>query len=422
MINVDQAICIVLDRVERLDLETVALEQAHRRILAQDVLADMDLPPFDRARMDGYAVRSADLAKAPASLRVIGEVAAGAKFARAVNTGEAVKIFTGAPIPEGADAVQKVEVTRANGSTVEILESLVAGQFVTPQASEVAAGETVAEAGREIGPAEMAVLASFGYASVRVARRPRVAVLSTGSELVDVSTKPLAAQIRNSNSYTLTAYAERAGAVVDVLGTVEDTPEATRDALIKAADNRDIVITSGGVSMGDYDLVKAALKEIGAEVYFDKVIIRPGKPIVFARRGKTYFFGLPGNPVSTSVTFNVFVRPAIRKMQGESSPTLPTVRAHLSRHVKDPSSRRSYLPGRLFIEQGRALVEPLKWVGSSDLVAFMGANALIIAREDVHEIEEGELVEVLALADMWAPIGDAPGGRPSAKPSQRQRS
>ena len=152
--------------------------------------------------------------------------------------------------------------------------------------------------------------------------------------------------------------------------------------------------------MGDYDLVKAALKEIGAEVYFDKVIIRPGKPIVFARRGETFFFGLPGNPVSTSVTFNVFVRPAIRKMQGDCSRTLPTVRAEISRSVKDPSNRRSYLPGRLFIEDGRAMVEPLKWVGSSDLVAFMGANALIIAREDVHQIAKGELVEVLALTDM----------------------
>jgi molybdopterin molybdotransferase len=243
----------------------------------------------------------------------------------------------------------------------------------------------------------MAALASFGYASVRVARRPRVAVLSTGSELVDVSTKPLAAQIRNSNTYTLAAYAQRAGAVVDMLPTVEDTPDATRDALIRAADNRDIVITSGGVSMGDYDLVKAALKEIGAEIYFDKVIIRPGKPIVFAKRGETFFFGLPGNPVSTSVTFNVFARPAIRKMQGEISPLLQTVSAQLSRALKDSSSRRSYLPGRVFIDEGRAKVEPLKWGGSSDLVAFMRANALIVVREEVHEVAEGELINVMLL-------------------------
>jgi molybdopterin molybdotransferase len=397
MITVDQALSIVLDHVETLGSESVAIEQAHRRILAEDLRADMDLPPFDRARMDGYAVRSSDVTTAPVKLRVIGEIAAGAQFEHRVNAGEAVKIFTGAPVPGGADAVQKVEVTRANGHSIEILESVTPGQFITPHASEVAAREVVAETGREIGPAEMAVLASFGYASVIVGRRPRVAVISTGSELVEVSSEPSGAQIRNSNSYTLAAYAERGGAIVDLLGIVEDTPEATRVALIRAADNHDIVITSGGVSMGDYDLVKAALKDIGAEIYFDRVIIRPGKPIVFARRGETYFFGLPGNPVSTSVTFNVFVRPAIRKMQGETSPALATVSAQVSRTVKDSSSRRSYLPARLFIQEGRAMVEPLKWGGSSDFVAFIQANALIVVREDVHEITEGELVDVLLL-------------------------
>ena len=397
MITVDQALSIVLDHVETLGSESVAIDQAHRRILAEDVRADMDLPPFDRARMDGYAVRSSDVSTAPMKLRVIGEIAAGAQFEHRVNAGEAVKIFTGAPVPGGADAVQKVEVTRANGHSVEIMEPVTPGQFITPRASEVAAGEIVAATGREIGPAEMAVLASFGYASVRVGRRPRVAVISTGSELVKVSSKPSGAQIRNSNSYTLAAYAERAGAMVDVLGIVEDTPEATRIALIKAADNHDIVVSSGGVSMGDYDLVKAALKDIGAEIYFDRVIIRPGKPIVFARRGETYFFGLPGNPVSTSVTFNVFVRPAIRKMQGEISPALATVSARLSRTVKDSSSRRSYLPARLFIQEGQAMVEPLKWGGSSDFVAFMQANALIVVPEDVHETAQGELVDLLIL-------------------------
>ena len=397
MITVDQALSIVLDHVEPLGVETVALEHAHQRILAEDIRADIDLPPFDRARMDGYALRASDVVAAPARLRVIGEIAAGAEFDKTLNAGEAIKIFTGAPVPDGADAVQKVEVTSANGNTVEILEPVTTGQFITPRASEIAAGELVAKAGVEIGPAEMAALASFGYASVKVARRPRVAVLSTGSELVDVSSKPSAAQIRNSNTYTLASYAERAGAVVDMLPTVEDTPAATREALIRAADNRNIVITSGGVSMGDYDLVKAALKDIGAEIYFDKVIIRPGKPIVFARRGETFFFCLPGNPVSTSVTFNVFARPAIRKMQGETSPLLRTVKAQLSRALKDSSSRRSYLPGRLFIDEGRAIVEPLKWGGSSDLVAFMHANGLIIVGEAVHEMAAAELVDVMLL-------------------------
>ncbi|HKG22174.1 MAG TPA: gephyrin-like molybdotransferase Glp, partial [Blastocatellia bacterium] len=318
-------------------------------------------------------------------------------FKGALGVGEAIKIFTGAPVPEGADAVQKVEATDTVDETVLIKEPVEPGQFITPFASEVSAGEIVAREGRAIGPAEMSVLASFGHSQVRVGIAPRVAVLSTGSELVDVSIKPEGAQIRNSNSYTIASYAMRAGAEVENLGTVVDTARATREALLSAAEGRDVVITSGGVSMGDYDLVKGALREIGAEIFFDKVIIRPGKPVVFARLGGTHFFGLPGNPVSTSVTFNVFVRPAIRAMQGELAPHLPTVRAVLARSIKDSSSRRSYLPATISIKDGIAVAESLKWGGSSDLVAFLNANGLIIVREEVLEIAQGDSVEVLLL-------------------------
>jgi molybdenum cofactor synthesis domain-containing protein len=397
MITVDEAIGIVLAKVRPLGDETVDLKDALGRVLAQPVQADIALPPFDRARMDGYALRSPDAQNGPVSLRVVGEVAAGLEFDGEVNHGEAIKIFTGAPVPRGADAVQRVEVTSQEGDRVEIREAVKPGQFITPRASEVAEGETVAEPGVAIGPAEMATLASFGYSRVRVGARPRVAVLSTGSELVDVSVRPRGAEIRNSNSYTLKSYAELAGAVAESLGTVSDTLEATRDALLRAASTNDVVITSGGVSMGDYDLVKAALAEIGAEIFFDRVAIRPGKPTVFARRGETFFFGLPGNPVSTSVTFNVFARPALRRMQGDSNLQLPRVIARLLRPLKDASNRRSYLPAKLFISEGQAFAESLKWGGSSDLVAFMRANALIVVREAVHEIAEGEPVEVLSL-------------------------
>jgi molybdenum cofactor synthesis domain-containing protein len=397
MISVDEALQIVLSRVELLGVERIQLDHAMGRVLAEDVCADIDLPPFDRARMDGYAVRSEDVASAPARLRAIGEIAAGASMAESLGPGEAVKIFTGAPIPQGADAVQKVEVTESDGQTVIIKEAVSPGQFITPRASEIAAGEIVARRGREVGPAEMAVLASFGYAQVEVARKPRVAVISTGSELVEVASKPVAAQIRNSNSYTISSYAERAGSIVTNLGTVKDSFEDTRKALAEAGRSRDVVITSGGVSMGDYDLVKSALEDLGAEIFFDRVRIRPGKPTVFARLGNTFFFGLPGNPVSTSVTFNVFARPALRRMQGAVDPLLPMVRAAVTHPIKDASGRRSYLPARLFIEDGRALAEPLKWGGSSDLVAFMRANALIVVKEETHDIAEGEVVEVFAL-------------------------
>ena len=400
MITVDQALGITLKRVEALGIEAVPLEQALGRVLAQDIIADIDLPPFDRARMDGFAVRSADLTTSPVTLRIIGEIAAGATFEGMLRPGEALKIFTGAPLPSGADAVQKVEVTEIDGDSVVIKETATAGQFVTPHASEVRKNEVVAESGRQIGAAEMAVLASFGYDTVRVGVRPKVAVLSTGSELIEVKAKPSGAEIRNSNSYTLASYAEQAGAIVRNLGTVTDTEEATRQALLEASADNDLVITSGGVSMGDYDLVKIALKSIGAEIYFDEVMIRPGKPTVFARRGPTWYFGLPGNPVSTSVTFNVFARPAIRKMQGDNSPLLPTIVATVSRAIRDSSNRRSYLPARLYIEGGRAMAESLKWGGSSDLVAFMKANALIIVGEEVHQIEESGMVEVLCLSPL----------------------
>ena len=397
MLTVDQALEIILGSVKDIGHESIGLHRACGRILAEDVIADSDLPPFDRARMDGYALRSEDATLAPVTLRLIGEVPAGASFNGSVASGEAVKIFTGAPVPDGANAVQKMEVTKQDGATVTIYEPAVSGQFITPRASEIRTGDVAAARGREIGPAGTAVLASFGYASIRVARRPRIAVLSTGDELVDVSEKPTGAQIRSSNGFTIASYASRAGAQAEILGIVRDTLEETVKALEEASLGRDIVITSGGVSMGDYDLVKAALTSIGAELYFDKVSIRPGKPTVFARRGDTYFFGLPGNPVSTSVTFNVFVRPAIKKMLGAADVSLPAITACASRGVKDGSSRRSFLPASVFVRNARLMAEPLKWGGSSDLVAFMKANGLIVVPEDLHQIHEGGDIQVLLL-------------------------
>jgi molybdopterin molybdotransferase len=347
--------------------------------------------------MDGYALRSQDVTTAPTTLRVIGEVAAGAVFSTEIGPGEAVKIFTGAPIPLGADAVQQVELTETDGNLVVIKEPVRPGQFITPRASEVSRGEIVARAGKRIGPPEMAVLASFGYSEVAVSRRPRVAVLSTGNELVEVSEVPCGGQIRNSNTYTITSYAEQEGAIARVLPSVGDNLAETRSALLSACEGSDAVVTSGGVSMGDYDLVKAALTEIRAEVFFDKVIVRPGKPVVFARRGDVFFFGLPGNPVSVSVTFNLFVRPALRRMMGYASIGPVTIQAVASRPIRDPSNRRSYLPGRLSFDEGRVSVAPLKWGGSSDLVAFMAANALIVVPEEIHDVAEGSLVEVIPL-------------------------
>lgn len=255
------------------------------------------------------------------------------------------------------------------------------------------------KAGERITPATSAVLASFGHARAMVSQRPRLAVLSTGTELVEVEQKPGPSQIRNSNTYSLAGYAESAGAEVISAGIVRDDFDATHDAIAEALSKADVVMLSGGVSMGDYDLVKPALRQLGAEVFVEKVAMHPGKPTVFAKSGDKVIFGLPGNPVSVAVSFHLFARPALLKMQGASEIHLPRFQAYTTRPVKGAPPRRSHQPGRLTIRDGRAEVEPLKWSGSSDLVAFMNADCLIVVPEERDSYAEGELVEAILLPD-----------------------
>ena len=400
MIPVADAIQIVLSQTSTLSAESVPLSDALARILAENIVADTDLPPFDRAQMDGYAVRAADVASTPARLRIVGESAAGAGWHNEMNTGEAVRIMTGAPVPSGADAVQQVELTReVNGAgLVEILESVEAGRSIVRQAQEIKRGETVLRAGDDINAQTIATLASFGYAQVKVGQRPRVAVMATGSELVDVDQKPARDQIRDSNNYTIEAYAKLAGATVERLPLAGDDTEQLKKQIAAAVERSDVLITSGGVSMGVYDFTKAALKELGAEIFFERVALRPGKPTVFARIGKTLVFGLPGNPVSVAVTFNLFARTALRAMQGSTQPTLRPETAVLARSVKGSAERESYLPAILRTdEKGTLLAEPLKWGGSSDFVAFARATALINVPADVKLIEKEKIVRIVKL-------------------------
>jgi len=400
MIPVADAIEIVLAQTSNLPVESIALAEAVCRVLAQDVIADTDLPPFDRAQMDGYAVRAADVAMTPTRLQIVGESAAGAGWHNEMNTGEAVRIMTGAPVPAGADAVQQVELTReVNGAgSVEILEPVETGRSIVRQAAEIKRGETVLRAGDDINAQTIATLASFGYAQVKVVRRPRVAVMATGSELVDVDQKPARDQIRDSNNYTIEAYAKLAGATVERLPLAGDHTEELKKQMAAAVERSDMLITSGGVSMGVYDFTKAALKELGAEIFFERVALRPGKPTVFARIGKTLVFGLPGNPVSVAVTFNLFARTALRAMQGSNQPTLLEETAVLGRSVKGSVERESYLPAILHTdEKGTLLAEPLKWGGSSDFVAFARATALIHVPADTKIIEKESIVTIVKL-------------------------
>jgi len=398
MIPIAKAIQTVLRHTERLGLESVELSSSVARFLAEDIIADTDLPPFDRAQMDGYAVRSEDVASTPARLRIAGESAAGAGWHQEMKAGEAVRIMTGAPVPVGADAVQQVELTRESNGFVEILESVEAGRSIVKQAAEIKSGETVLRAGEDINAAMIATLASFGYAQVKVGRRPRVAVMATGSELVDVEQKPIKDQIRDSNNYTIAAYASLAGATVRRWPLAGDDTAELKKQIKQAAETSDVLITSGGVSMGVYDFMKPALKELGAEIFFERVALRPGKPTVFARLGNTLVFGLPGNPVSVTVTFNLFARAALRKMQGAKQPALIEVTAVLARAVKGSVDRESYLPAILRTdEQGTLLAEPLKWGGSSDFVNFARATALIDVPAGPGFLESGSIVKIFRL-------------------------
>lgn len=403
MIPVSEAIRIVVERTEPLGVERVPLGSALGRVLAEDVAADTDLPPFDRAQMDGYAVRSVDLVETPARLRVVGEAAAGRGWAGRLGAGEAVRIMTGAPVPAGADSVQQVELTRESddGAEVFVERATAPGQFYVPRASEVRAGETVLRAGEEVTPARTAVLASFGFAEVAVGRRPRLAVLATGSELVPVEGRPGPDQIRDSNTYSLAAYAALAGAEVVRLPFAGDDPELLREAIDEAGREADVLVLSGGVSMGRYDFTKDAMRALGAEVFFERVALRPGKPTVFARlpgERQTLLFGLPGNPVSVSVTFNLFARTALRRMQGARDPAPVEERAVLARAARGTAERTSYLPAVLTTDgAGRLAAEPLKWGGSSDFVAFARAEALVIVEAGTRELAAGSVVRIVRL-------------------------
>jgi molybdenum cofactor synthesis domain-containing protein len=401
MISVAEAIQIVRQQTATLETERVKLKEALGRVLAADVVADSDLPPFDRAQMDGYAVRAEDVKEAPVRLRIAGEAAAGRGWHHQLEEGQAVRIMTGAPVPEGADSVQQVELTHElkDGTVVELLETVETGKSIVKRGIEVQSGQTVLTSGTTINAAMMAVLAAFGYATVEVFRKPRVASLATGTELVAVDQKPGQDQIRDSNNYSIGAYAELAGAVVKRLPLTGDETSLLKRQIAEAAESCDLIVTSGGVSMGVYDVTKSALKELDAEIFFERVALRPGKPTVFARLPNgALVFGLPGNPVSVSVTFNLFARTALLAMQNAAEPVLKRETAMLARSVKGTIDRESYLPAQLTVNDDAELIAfPLKWGGSSDFVAFAMTTALVIVPAGVRSIEAASLVNVLRL-------------------------
>lgn len=380
--------------------ELVPLLRSRGRALAENISADRDFPPFPRATRDGYAVRSADLATLPAALRIVGEVRAGSRLAELLGRGEAAEIMTGAPVPDGADAVVMVEHAARQGASVVVERAVAAGENIVPTGSEARAGQLLLPHGTRMGFAEIAVAAGVGKAQVNIYSSPRVGILSTGDEVVEVEAHPGPSQIRNSNSYSLSAQVEAAGAEPVRLPIAPDDPVVLKH-LIEEGLGLDLLLLTGGVSMGKYDLVEPVLAEFGAEFFFTGAQIQPGRPVVFgrARRGPdvsaTYFFGLPGNPVSTMVTFEIFVRPLLDALCGAPPRKLQFLQARLGAEIQTKTGLTRFLPARLSGEFERTEVELVRWQGSGDAAAMARANCFLVVPPDRERLAAGEMVSVL---------------------------
>jgi molybdopterin molybdotransferase len=370
-------------------VEEVALDAAAGRVLAVDVAADRDSPALDRSARDGYAVRAADL---PGELEVIGEVRAGERFAGAVGPGQAVEIMTGAPVPAGADAVIMVEDTHSGNGRVRIDRAAQPAQAINPRGSEAAAGEMVLRAGTRLDYTGIAALAAFGHSRVAVYRRPTVAIVATGDEIVEVDATPAGFQVRNSTAHSLAAQLARAGGTPVILPLARDTVEHTRQ-MVSRGFEADLLLLSGGVSAGKYDVVEEVLAGFGAEFYFDRVLIQPGQPLVFGRASGKFFFGLPGNPSSTMVTFEVFARAALELLGGQTETLLAMPWARLTREFRHRPGLTRFLPAWLTADG--AEVTPVAWHGSGDVPALTRANAFLVADPAKEVYAAGDWIRVL---------------------------
>jgi molybdopterin molybdotransferase len=401
MLEVEQALLQVLERAAPKPPVRMNAADAMGLALAEDVASDIDSPPYDKALMDGYAVRAADLAGGEAELAVIEEVTAGAVPTRSVQEGEAVRIMTGAPIPEGADAVVMVEqseMLEGEPPRVRLRPPRVSpGKNILPQGRSMRRGEVVLHAGTDVRPIEVGLLAEVGRTEVLTRPRPTVAVLSTGDELVSADHTPEPGQIRNSNGPMLCAFVRHAGGAAVDLGIARDREEELRAKVERGLDE-DVLVLSGGVSMGVADLVPKVLREAGVEQVFHKVRLKPGKPLWFgaAARGErtTLVFGLPGNPVSSLVCFELFVRPAIAQLAGRDASRRPIRRVRLAGEFRQQGDRPVYHPAFLRDEEHGAVVELLNWQGSADLRTLADADCLVIFPAGEKHYSEGEQVAV----------------------------
>jgi molybdopterin molybdotransferase len=378
--------------------EQVRVGEALGYVLAQEVKTDREYPPFNRATRDGYAVFAADV-KAGASLKCTGEIKAGDRVTKELWAETCVQIMTGAAVPSGADAVVMIEHTKRDGNEVQFGRDAVTGQNFVPRGSEARAGQTLLTPGTRLGYAELALAAQVGAAELKCAQKPRVAILSTGDEIVPVDSIPGRFQIRNSNSVSLAAQVRLAGGKPVLLGNAMDR-EDDLSSKIRRGLQEDLLVLSGGVSMGKYDLVEKVLREMETEFYFDAVAIRPGKPAVFGKCGEKFVFGLPGNPVSTMVTFELLVAPAVDLLSGAEARALPIVEARLGEALQEKPGVTHFLPARMEGQGAEREVKALKWQGSGDVAALGKANCFVVVPIEAENIEAGERVEVMLRRDL----------------------
>jgi molybdopterin molybdotransferase len=402
MISIEEALSILLTNLPERKVEQIPFQSAFGRILAENLVATSDVPPFNRSALDGFALIAADLKTTPVELDISGESRAGGGMPGILKPGKAITIMTGAPVPDGADCVQMIELCQlsTDGRKVTILKPVNAHENIAPRGSEARAGDVILKSGHRIGPAEIAAMATFGYSQVKVYKRPRVAILATGDELVEFDQSPRPDQIRNSNAYCIASQLRYLELDADYLGIARDDKDDLRQKMLAGLE-RDILIITGGVSMGDYDFVRDVFSDLGLEILFSKVAIKPGKPTVFARRGDKLVFGLPGNPISALVTFECFVRPALGRMCGMTNPELPRMKGELLSDMKQTPGRTAFLPAWAFWNEDGWKVEPLQWKSSADIVGFAHANSTFIFPKNRDFLSRGETVELMLLPDFF---------------------
>jgi molybdopterin molybdotransferase len=397
---------IVVDATAVLGLEKISLLDALGRTLGEDIVAERDNPPWDNSAMDGFAVRWEDIKQdhpiqKPVTLAVIEDVPAGKMPSKSVGAGQAIRIMTGAPIPQGADTVLKVEDTEQTPDTVRVFKPEPRGSNIRPRGEDVKTGECIIAKGTPIRPGEAGMLAVLAKSFLFAYQRPRVAILSTGDELADLDERFSDEKIINSNSYGIAAAVQEAGGIPLLLGIARDTQAALKEKISQGL-NADILVLSGGVSMGDYDFTKAVFREIGAEMNFWKLAIRPGQPLAFGKIQGKLAFGLPGNPVSSMVTFEQLVRPALLKMGGRRSYGRPVVEAVFQETFSKRPDRRHFLRGILTREEGVFIVRTTGGQGSGILTSMVKANCLIDVPVEVERLTPGDLVTVQLLSgEAW---------------------